>query len=112
MLNLKKQKYRACEGGVEPLTQKEINGYLASISKKWRYAAKEKAIRAEIKTKDFMTAVKIINQIARIAEKENHHPDLHLTGYRKLTIVLSTHAIGGLSINDFILAAKIDLLIK
>jgi 4a-hydroxytetrahydrobiopterin dehydratase len=47
-----------------------------------------------------------------LAEAEAHHPDLHITGYRHLTIELSTHAIGGLSENDFILAAKIDELLK
>jgi len=58
--------------------------------------------------KDFMAAVKFIGCIAEIAESENHHPDIHLTGYRKLKVVLSTHAINGLSQNDFILAAKIN----
>ena len=55
-----------------------------------------------------MAAVGFINKIAAIAEGEDHHPDLRLTGYRKLRIDLSTHAIGGLSENDFILAAKIN----
>ena len=49
-----------------------------------------------------------VNRIAEIAESDGHHPDLHITGYRKLKIDLTTHAIGGLSENDFILAAKID----
>ena len=53
-------------------------------------------------------AVGLIDQIAELAEAEGHHPDLHLTGYRNLKIVLTTHAIGGLSENDFIVAAKID----
>jgi 4a-hydroxytetrahydrobiopterin dehydratase len=55
-----------------------------------------------------MAAVKFINSVAEIAEKEDHHPDVHLTGYRNLKIDLSTHALGGLSENDFILAAKIN----
>jgi 4a-hydroxytetrahydrobiopterin dehydratase len=70
------------------------------------------AIRKTVKCKDFLDAVQLIQRIAPIAEVEDHHPDLHLTGYRKLTIELSTHAIGGLSENDFILAAKIDQLIS
>jgi 4a-hydroxytetrahydrobiopterin dehydratase len=49
-----------------------------------------------------------INKIGEIAESEGHHPDLHLTGYRNLRVDLTTHAIGGLSENDFIVAAKID----
>jgi 4a-hydroxytetrahydrobiopterin dehydratase len=49
-----------------------------------------------------------LNRVAEIAEDEQHHPDLHLTGYRHVRIEITTHAIGGLSENDFILAAKID----
>jgi len=52
-----------------------------------------------------------VNRIAELSEAEGHHPDLHMTGYRNLKIELTTHAIGGLSENDFILAAKIDALL-
>jgi 4a-hydroxytetrahydrobiopterin dehydratase len=52
-----------------------------------------------------------VNRISELSEAEGHHPDLHLTGYRNLKIELTTHAIGGLSENDFILAAKIDALL-
>ena len=69
------------------------------------------AIRRTVKCKDFLDAVRLIEQIAPLAEADDHHPDLHLTNYKRLTIELSTHAIGGLSENDFILAAKIDQLI-
>ncbi len=71
-----------------------------------------KALRKTVKCRDFLDAVSLIQRIALIAEAEDHHPDLHLTGYRKLTMELSTHAIGGLSENDFILAAKIDQLVS
>jgi 4a-hydroxytetrahydrobiopterin dehydratase len=57
-----------------------------------------------------MAAIRFFNEVARVAEEEQHHPDLHLEGYRKVAIELWTHAIGGLSENDFILAAKIDQL--
>ena len=70
-----------------------------------------RAIRRLVKCKDFLDAVSLFQKIAPIAEAEDHHPDLHLTGYRTLTIELSTHAIHGLSENDFILAAKIDQLL-
>ena len=59
-----------------------------------------------------MAAVRLIDRIAGIAEAEDHHPDLRLTSYRKLEVALATHAIGGLSENDFILAAKIEELPK
>jgi 4a-hydroxytetrahydrobiopterin dehydratase len=55
-----------------------------------------------------MAGIDFFNAVAKIAEEEGHHPDLHLEGYRKVAIELWTHAIGGLSENDFILAAKID----
>ena len=59
-----------------------------------------------------MDAVELFQKTAEVAEAEGHHPDLHLTGYRRLRIEVTTHAIGGLSENDFILAAKIDSLPK
>jgi len=58
--------------------------------------------------KNFMAGMDFFNQVAEIAEEEGHHPDLHVVGYRNVTIEIWTHAIGGLSENDFILAAKID----
>ena len=58
--------------------------------------------------KNFIEALALVNKAGEIAEEDQHHPDLHLTGYRNLRIDLTTHAIGGLSENDFILAAKLD----
>jgi 4a-hydroxytetrahydrobiopterin dehydratase len=98
-----------CEGGVRPLTSAEV----AELSKQvpnWKVAADGKSIRREWRVKDFMTAMDFFNGIAAVAETEDHHPDLHLCGYRNVAIEISTHAIGGLSENDFILAAKIDQL--
>ena len=56
-------------------------------------------------------AVDLINKVKDVAEEQDHHPDIHLTGYKKLQIDLSTHAIGGLSKNDFIVAAKVNELL-
>jgi 4a-hydroxytetrahydrobiopterin dehydratase len=56
-------------------------------------------------------ALQLANKIGDLAEQEQHHPDLHLTGYRLLRVDLTTHAIGGLSENDFIVAAKINQLV-
>ncbi len=74
----------------------------------WELNADGKGITREYVAKNFMTAVTFIGKVAAIAESEDHHPDIHLTGYRNLKIDLSTHAIGGLSENDFIVAAKIN----
>ena len=60
--------------------------------------------------KDFMAAVGFIDAIARTAQSQQHHPDLHLTGYRKLVVELSTHEAGGLTGKDFVLAVMIDTL--
>ena len=107
--SLAQRKCKPCEGGVEPLPLGAAQTLLQDV-KGWELAD-GKAIRKTVKCKDFLDAVALIQKIAPVAEAEDHHPDLHLTGYRKLTIELSTHAIGGLSENDFILAAKIDQLL-
>ncbi|OWK47082.1 Pterin-4-alpha-carbinolamine dehydratase [Fimbriiglobus ruber] len=60
--------------------------------------------------KDFDEALDFFNRIAPVAREEDHHPDLHLVNYRSVTIEITTHAVGGLTENDFILAAKIDAL--
>ncbi len=105
---LSQRKCKACEGGVEPLPASAARTLLFEL-KGWELVDC-KLIRKTVTCKDFLDAVALINRIAPIAEAEDHHPDLHLTRYKRLTLELSTHAIGGLSENDFILAAKIDQL--
>jgi len=107
---LASRKCKPCEGGAEPLPPSAARQLLADVQG-WELTGDGKSIRKPIKCKDFLDAVALMQKIAPIAEAEDHHPDLHLTGYRTLTIELSTHAIGGLSENDFILAAKIDQVI-
>lgn len=97
-----------CEGGVKPIPPKEAKKLLTKV-RGWKLAG-GKALRLELAMQDFPAAIEFIHDVAQEAESEGHHPDLHLTGYRNLAIELSTHAIGGLSMNDFILAAKIDAL--
>ena len=99
---------KPCKGGTEPLPPSAAQTLLRDISG-WELTD-GKLIRKTVTCKNFLEAVGLIQKIAPIAEAEDHHPDLHLTGYKRLTIELSTHAIGGLSENDFIFAAKIDQL--
>jgi 4a-hydroxytetrahydrobiopterin dehydratase len=106
---LAQRKCKPCEGGASPLPESAARTLLADL-KGWELAPGGKAIRKTITAKNFLGAVDLIKRIAPIAEAEDHHPDLHLTGYKKLTVELSTHSIGGLSENDFILASKIDQL--
>ena len=103
---LSQRKCTPCEGGIAPLPESAARTLLADL-KGWELI-EGKAIRKTIKCQNFLDAIRCVQRIVPIAEAEDHHPDLHLTRYRTLTIELSTHAIGGLSENDFILAAKID----
>ena len=103
------QKCKPCEGDVEPSTLDESQRQLAKLNG-WRLIQDGKRIRKDWTVKNFMAGMNFFNRVAELAEADSHHPDLHLEGYRKIWIELWTHAIGGLSENDFILAAKIDQL--
>ena len=105
--DLAARKCKPCEGGVPALSQDEARKLLASVPG-WELTPDGKAIRKQWRVFDFPTAIEFFSRVADIAEAEDHHPDLHLTGYRNVSIELTTHAIGGLSENDFILAAKIN----
>lgn len=97
--------------GAPPLSRRQAEERLLDIPG-WTFGEAGTSIQREWVLKDFLAAVQLIQDIAVTAEREDHHPDLHLTGYRRLKAEISTHSIGGLSENDFILAAKIDRLPK
>ena len=109
MSDLKNRHCKPCEGGVPALTAAQVRTLLKDVPD-WKLTADGKAIRREWRVQDFGTALDFFRRVGQIAEKEDHHPDLHLTGYRNVAIEMTTHALGGLSENDFILAAKIDTL--
>ena len=90
------------------LTPEEANELLKAVPGWTTLARDGQRIRRAWTVKNFMAAIEFFNKLAELAEHEGHHPDLHLEGYRNVAIELWTHAIGGLSENDFILAAKID----
>jgi 4a-hydroxytetrahydrobiopterin dehydratase len=98
-----------CEGGVSRLTPEMVQALLPGVPS-WKLSADGRYLRREWRVKDFATALDFFQRLGQIAEKEDHHPDLHLTGYRNVAIELTTHALAGLSENDFIVAAKIDAL--
>lgn len=102
-----KKKCLPCEGGVEPFTDAQAKAQLTQLDG-WYLTHEGKRIRKDWKVKHFMEAMKFFNACADVAEDDGHHPDLHLEGYRNMSVELWTHAIGGLSENDFILAAKVD----
>lgn len=107
MQTLTQQKCVPCEGGTSPLTRSEFQQYLDAVSG-WQVAGEAKSIQKEFVLKDFKQALAFVNKTGEIAENEGHHPDINLHNWKKVTITLKTHAINGLSINDFIMAAKID----
>lgn len=107
--DLTKQHCAPSEKRGKALTASQMKKYLAVVPH-WILAADSKRIRRKWVAKDFLIALDFFRRVGRIAQAENHHPDLHLRGFRNVTIELSTHDLGGLSENDFIVAAKIDQL--
>jgi 4a-hydroxytetrahydrobiopterin dehydratase len=98
---------KPCEGGVPALTPDAVKRLLPEVPA-WKLTTDGKRLRREWRAKDFEAALTFFHHVGQLAEAEQHHPDLHLTEYRNVAIEIWTHAVGGLSENDFILAAKID----
>ena len=96
-----------CEGGIPKMTEAEIAEH-SPVIPEWKVNDDGAQIERKWTLKNFVQCVELLNRVAELAEAEGHHPDFHLTSYRQLRIVLSTHAVGGLTENDFIMAAKID----
>jgi 4a-hydroxytetrahydrobiopterin dehydratase len=104
--DLAQKKCRPCEGGVSPLKPQEIEQLLAQLP---GWQLRNGAITKSYDFKNFYQTMAFVNAIAWIAHREDHHPDMTV-GYNQCTVGYSTHAIDGLSENDFICAAKIDAL--
>jgi 4a-hydroxytetrahydrobiopterin dehydratase len=98
-----------CEGEVPPLSKKEVREYRPHVPL-WTVARTGKRIVRTFMFADFKETMLFVRAVAKIAEREGHHPDIHVS-YGKVRIELSTHAVGALSKNDFILAAKIDRIV-
>ncbi len=107
MENLNAKKCVACGGAVRPLKGSQIDEYISQLDG-WRVVEEHHLLKS-YKFKDFKSALDFVNKVGAIAEEEGHHPNICFT-YGKVSIELYTHAIDGLFINDFILAAKIDKL--
>lgn len=111
MEDLIKLKCIPCEGGIDPLTRKEFSIYLDQVSD-WAVIDNDAKIQREFTFKDFKEALDFVNAAGEIAEEEGHHPNICIHSWNKVKMTLYTHAINGLSENDFILAAKIDAINK
>lgn len=97
-----------CEGGTAPLAPEQAFALLEKIQDDWNITCDNKAIERTFERENFKDALTFVNNIGDIAEAEGHHPDIRLHDYKKVTVTLTTHAINGLSENDFIVATKID----
>ncbi len=105
--NLSSKHCVPCEGGIDPMTRADFEVYLEQVDK-WRIIENDTKLERDFQFKDFVEAMKFVNKCAEIAEEEGHHPDIYIHGWNKVRITLWTHAIGGLSINDFIVATRVD----
>jgi 4a-hydroxytetrahydrobiopterin dehydratase len=110
-MDLTKQKCVPCEGGVEPMTKTDAEAMILYHVRDWRLSPDAKKISKRFEFKNFSEGLTFANKVGAIAESEGHHPDIHLVDYKFVDIDLSTHAIKGLSQNDFIVAAKINAII-
>jgi 4a-hydroxytetrahydrobiopterin dehydratase len=109
MSELSSRKCVPCDGGVPPLTAAEAAALREQLHREWTIAADAKSLKRAYKFKDFYRTMSFVNAVAYIANLEDHHPDLQV-GYDYCRVTFATHAIGGLSQNDFICAAKLDRL--
>jgi 4a-hydroxytetrahydrobiopterin dehydratase len=105
---LLKKKCVPCEGGAKPMPPEEARSYMDDVPG-WELASDAKSITRTYLFKTFVSAMEFVSFVADIAEMEDHHPDIHIF-YNKVRLDLSTHAIKGLSENDFIVGAKINAL--
>ena len=109
MSELAARRCKPCEGGIPPLTPAAATQLLAQVSGEWVLTDNAHAIRREFRFRDFYRTMSFVNALAHIANIEDHHPDPEV-GYNRCRVTYTTHAIHGLSENDFVCAAKVDLI--
>lgn len=109
MTDLAQQHCAPCEGGTAPLDAKAVEARLKQLSEHWAQYD-DQCIAGDFSFKNYYHTQAFVNAVAWIAHSEDHHPDITF-GYKNCHVALTTHAIGGLSDNDFIVAAKVDQLL-
>lgn len=107
-IDLSQRRCRACEGGIPELNEAERSEFLAQLHDDWQCDGK--TISRLLHFRNYYQTTAFINGVIWVAHCEDHHPDINF-GFGKCTITYSTHAVGGLTENDFICAAKIDALL-
>ncbi len=109
MSTLAERRCKPCEGGTPPLPRARAEEFLRQLGGAWALTGDAHAIRREFGFKDFYRTMSFVNALAHVANIEDHHPDLEV-GYNYCRVTFTTHAVHGLSENDFVCAAKIDLI--
>lgn len=104
---LQEEQCQPCKGIGQPLGPEAIQALTAAVA---GWTVQEKELERTVVCKDFPAALAFVNQVGAIAEAEDHHPDIFIHRYKRVRLTLSTHALGGLTRNDFIVAAKINAL--
>lgn len=107
MTDLAQKRCRACEGDTPPLDDSQIRELLSQLDSGWARADEGTKIRRNFKFRNYYQTTAFVNAVAWIAHQEDHHPDICF-GYNQAEVVYTTHAVNGLSENDFICAAKVD----
>ena len=106
-MELAQEKSQPVAKGTPPLARREAEELARQVP---NWSMIDGALEKEVRFEDFTEAMRFVNRVAEVAEEENHHPDIKIS-YNKVHLTLSTHSIGGLSLNDFIVAAKIERLL-
>lgn len=96
-----------CAADTRLLQDEEIHSYLKDISPEWQLAQDNACISRSFRFKDYYHTMAFVNVVAMIAHQQDHHPDMTVS-YNTCRVEFSTHSVGGLSMNDFICAAKVD----
>lgn len=109
MTDLSKKDCVPCEDkDFPPLTPAQAEGFMEHVPK-WSLREDSREVHRVFRFKDFKEALSFVNKVGDVAEEQGHHPDIRLS-WGMVEVSLSTHSIGGLSENDFIVAARIDLI--
>jgi len=106
---LHEQKCQACEGIGKALNAEQIKNLFPQLDKNWQIKENNTSLHRVFNFKNYYQTMAFVNALAWIAHQENHHPDL-IVSYNRCEVTWSTHALQGLSTNDFICAAKTDRL--
>jgi 4a-hydroxytetrahydrobiopterin dehydratase len=109
MSDLASRRCRPCEGGMPPLSRAQALEFMPQLDAAWQLGAEAGSLRREFRFRDFYRTMSFVNALAHLANIEDHHPDLEV-GYNYCRVTFTTHAVRGLSENDFVCAAKTDLI--